>query len=176
MVIALVHGAGKYPQITGKYQPGRQYVAVPRPATFAQHPVDYSPFVRELTMRQRLLIATLSLFSLPLMAHEHTQATGCAGKQQAIEQQLEHAREQGNAGQQAGLEKALAEVKANCTDDKLRDERLEKIKAQREEIAERERDLREAEIDADSDKIAKRRAKLEEARQELQNAEAELSK
>lgn len=143
---------------------------------FAQHPVDYSPFAREFTMRHRLLIATLSLVSLPLLAHEHTPATGCAGKQQAIEQQLEQARTQGNDGQQAGLEKALSEVKANCTDEKLRHQRLDKITAQRKELAEREQDLRDAEIEGDSAKIAKRRAKLEEARQELQNAEAELGK
>lgn len=73
-----------------------------------------------------------------------------------------------------GLERALTEVRAGCTDKKLKASHLEKINAQKEKVAERERELKEERDEGhDKDKIAKRERKLEEARQELKKLQAE---
>lgn len=104
------------------------------------------------------------------------QPTGCAGKRQAIEMQIEEARSQGNAHRQAGLEKALGEVKAHCTDASLRQDREAEVREAEEEVREREADLKEAQAKGDPGKIATRQAKLAEARAELKEAEAQLER
>ncbi|EDX1145339.1 DUF1090 domain-containing protein [Salmonella enterica] len=71
-----------------------------------------------------------------------------------------------------GLNKALSEVRANCTDSKLRAEHQKKIAEQKEEVAERQRDLAEAKAKGDADKIDKRERKLAEAQDELKKLEA----
>ncbi|GLZ85139.1 hypothetical protein Pres01_11900 [Metapseudomonas resinovorans] len=125
-------------------------------------------------MKRRLslpfVLVAGALLTQPLLAAE----TGCAAKRQAIEQRIEVAKAQGNAAQQAGLEKALAEVKANCTEAGLRQEREAKVAGYEAEVRQREADLREAQAKGDSEKIAKRQAKLEEARAELSAAQKAL--
>ncbi len=55
----------------------------------------------------------------------------------------------------SGLNK-VSEVRANCTDSKLRAEHQKKVAEQKEEVAERQRDLAEAKAKGDADKIDKR--------------------
>ncbi|MDH1263021.1 DUF1090 domain-containing protein [Pseudomonas sp. GD03944] len=102
--------------------------------------------------------------------------TGCAGKQQSIERQIQEAKAQGNSHRVDGLEKALAEVKANCTDESLRQEREADVREAQAEVLERENDLKEAQAKGDAEKIATRQAKLAEAREELKSAEAQLNR
>jgi vacuolar-type H+-ATPase subunit I/STV1 len=71
-----------------------------------------------------------------------------------------------------GLNKALREVRANCSDGKLKAEHQQKIAKQREEITARQRDLKEAEQKGDADKISKRQRKLDEAQHELKTLES----
>lgn len=70
------------------------------------------------------------------------------------------------------MNKALREVKANCSDSKLRADHQHKIAEQKEEIAERRRDLAEAKEKGDADKVAKREQKLQEAQNELKALES----
>ncbi|BAN46099.1 DUF1090 domain-containing protein [Metapseudomonas resinovorans] len=126
-------------------------------------------------MKRHLALPLASLLAGVLLAVPALAADGgCAAKREAILQRIEAAKAQGNSAQQAGLEKALAEVKANCTEASLRQERENKVAEQRDEVAEREADLREAQAHGDAQKIAKRQAKLDEARAELKAAEQAL--
>ena len=70
------------------------------------------------------------------------------------------------------MNKALSELRANCTDSKLRADHQKKIAKQKDEIAERQRDLVEAKQKGDADKIAKRERKLAEAQDDLKKLEA----
>lgn len=121
------------------------------------------------------LFATL-LVGTTALAAQVSQPTGCAGKRQAIEIQIEEARAQGNDHRQAGLEKALAEVKAHCTDESLLQDREAKVHDAENEVREREADLQEAMDKGDADKIATRQAKLAEAHEELKDAKAQLER
>jgi len=98
----------------------------------------------------------------------------CQQKEQDIQREIEMAQKHNNQRRVNGLERALTEVRAGCTDKKLKASHLEKINAQKEKVAERERELKEERDEGhDKDKIAKRERKLEEARQELKKLQAE---
>ncbi|AWQ21137.1 Protein YqjC [Pantoea ananatis] len=122
-------------------------------------------------MKHTLLLG-ITLFSLSgsLMAAQSL----CQQKEQDIQREIEMAQKHNNQRRVNGLERALTEVRAGCTDKKLKASHLEKINAQKEKVAERERELKEERDEShDKDKIAKRERKLEEARQELKKLQAE---
>ncbi|MDC7865617.1 hypothetical protein TH59_10425 [Pantoea ananatis] len=122
-------------------------------------------------MKHTLLLG-ITLFSLSgsLMAAQSL----CQQKEQDIQREIEMAQKHNNQRRVNGLERALTEVRAGCTDKKLKASHLEKINAQNEKVAERERELKEERDEGhDKDKIAKRERKLEEARQELKKLQAE---
>jgi len=122
-------------------------------------------------MKYQLLLG-LALFSLSgsLMAAESL----CQQKEQDIQHEIAMAQQHNNQRRVNGLERALTEVRANCSDEKLKAAHQERIKAQQEKVAERERELKEERQDGDDkEKIAKRERKMEEARQELKKLQAE---
>lgn len=122
-------------------------------------------------MKHQLLLG-LALFSLSgsLMAAESL----CQQKEQDIQHEIAMAKQHNNQRRVNGLERALTEVRANCSDDKLKTAHQTRIKEQREKVAERERELKEERQEGDDkEKIAKRERKVEEARQELKKLQAE---
>ncbi len=122
-------------------------------------------------MKQQLLLGAI-LFSLSgsLLAAESL----CQQKQQDIQREIEMAKQHDNQRRVTGLERALTEVRANCTDEKLKSAHAERIEAQQHKVAERERELQEDRQEGkDQEKIGKRERKLEEARQELKKLQAE---
>lgn len=121
---------------------------------------------------KRQLLLSLALFSLSgsLMAAESL----CQQKEQDIQHEIAMAKQHNNQRRVNGLERALTEVRANCSDNKLKASHQARIKAQREKVAERERELKEERQEGDDkEKIARREHKLEEARQELKKLQAE---
>lgn len=122
-------------------------------------------------MKQQLLLGAI-LFSLSgsLLAAESL----CQQKQQDIQREIEMAKQHDNQRRVTGLERALTEVRANCTDEKLKSAHAERIEAQQHKVAERERELQQDRQEGkDEEKIGKRERKLEEARQELKKLQAE---
>lgn len=122
-------------------------------------------------MKQKLLLGAI-LFSLSgsLLAAESL----CQQKQQDIQREIEMAKQHDNQRRVTGLERALTEVRANCTDEKLKSAHAERIEAQQHKVAERERELQQDRQEGkDQEKIGKRERKLEEARQELKKLQAE---
>lgn len=122
-------------------------------------------------MKQQLLLGAI-LFSLSgsLLAAESL----CQQKEQDIQREIEMAKQHDNQRRVTGLERALTEVRANCTDEKLKSAHAERIEAQQHKVAERERELQEERQDGkDQEKIGKRERKLEEARHELKKLQAE---
>ena len=96
----------------------------------------------------------------------------CQEKEQDIQREISYAEKHHNQNRIDGLNKALSEVKAHCSDSKLKADHQQKIAKQREEISERQRDLREAKQKGDAEKISKRQRKLDEAQQELKALES----
>jgi len=119
-------------------------------------------------MRYRIVLA-LSLFSLSAASQA---VSLCQEKEQDILREISYAEKHNNQSRVDGLNKALTEVKANCTDSKLRADHQKKIAEQKEEIAERQQDLTEAQQKGDADKVTKREHKLREAQEELRTLEA----
>ncbi|ECG8592242.1 DUF1090 domain-containing protein [Salmonella enterica subsp. salamae] len=119
-------------------------------------------------MKYRIALA-ITLFTLSASGYANTL---CQEKEQAIQKEISYAEKHNNQRRIEGLNKALTEVRANCTDDKLRAEHQKKIVKQKGEIAERQRDLAEAKTKGDADKIEKRERKLAEAQDELKKLEA----
>ncbi|MHB2092613.1 DUF1090 domain-containing protein [Pantoea dispersa] len=122
-------------------------------------------------MKQQLVLGAI-LFSLSgsLLAAESL----CQQKQQDIQREIEMAKQHDNQRRVTGLERALTEVRANCTDEKLKSAHAERIEAQQHKVAERERELQQDRQEGkDQEKIGKRERKLEEARQELKKLQAE---
>lgn len=119
-------------------------------------------------MKNRIAMA-LALFSVSALSHA---ASPCQEKEHEIQREISYAEKHNNQSRIDGLNKALREVRANCSDQKLRAAHQKKIAEQKEEIAERRRDLSEAKEKGDADKIHKREHKLKEAQQELKSLEA----
>lgn len=119
-------------------------------------------------MKYRTALA-LALFSLSTASQA---ASLCQEKAQDIQKEIRYAEKHNNQRRIDGLNKALSEVRASCTDSKLRADHQEKIADQKEEIAEREQDLQEAKQKGDADKVTKRESKLKEAQEELEALEA----
>ncbi|MFV9375756.1 DUF1090 domain-containing protein [Citrobacter portucalensis] len=118
-------------------------------------------------MKYRIALA-ISLFALSAGSYA---TTLCQEKEQDIQREISYAEKHNNQSRINGLNKALSEVRANCTDSKLRANHQKKIAEQKNEIAERQRDLAEAKQKGDAEKIAKREHKLAEAQQELKELE-----
>lgn len=119
-------------------------------------------------MNYRIVLG-LALFSLSTASFA---SSLCQEKEQDIQREISYAEKHNNQSRINGLNKALSEVKANCSDDKLRADHQRKIAEQKEEIAERRRDLAEAKEKGDADKVAKREQKLQEAQNELKALES----
>ena len=119
-------------------------------------------------MKFRITLA-LALLSLSTASFANSL---CQEKEQDIQREIGYAEKHNNQHRVEGLKKALSEVKANCSDSKLRADHQKKIAEQKDEIAERRRDLQEAKEKGDAEKIAKRERKLQEAQDELKALEA----
>ncbi|TLU66480.1 MULTISPECIES: DUF1090 domain-containing protein [Enterobacteriaceae] len=119
-------------------------------------------------MKYRIALG-LALFSLSTASFA---SSLCQEKEQDIQREISYAEKHNNQSRINGLKKALSEVKANCSDSKLRADHQRKIDEQKEEIAERRRDLTEAKEKGDADKVAKREHKLQEAQNELKALES----
>lgn len=119
-------------------------------------------------MKYRIFLA----FGLVLLSTGVSAMTPCQEKEQDIQREIHYAEKHQNQNRIDGLNKALREVKANCSDSKLRADHQKKIAQQKEEIAERQRDLAEAQAKGDTDKIRKREHKLTEAQNDLKALES----
>ncbi|ORM73862.1 hypothetical protein HA48_07040 [Pantoea wallisii] len=121
-------------------------------------------------MKQQLLLGAI-LFSLSgsLLAAESL----CQQKEQDIQREIDMAKQHDNQRRVTGLERALTEVRAGCTDEKLKTAHADRIESQKHKVAERKRELQEERQDGDKDKIEKRERKLEEAQHELKKLETE---
>jgi len=119
-------------------------------------------------MKYRIALG-LALFSLSTASFA---SSLCQEKEQDIQREISYAEKHNNHSRINGLKKALSEVKANCSDSKLRADHQRKIDEQKEEIAERRRDLAEAKEKGDADKVAKREHKLQEAQNDLKALES----
>lgn len=114
-----------------------------------------------------LSLATGVVYAEPL--------TGCAAKKMEIKKQISFALEHNNTHQLDGLNKALREMDMNCTDEKLRQQRNEKITEKLKKVAKRQAELEQARETGNIKKIVQKQKKLEQARSELQNAQEALS-
>jgi chromosome segregation ATPase len=120
------------------------------------------------SMKYRIALA-FTLFALSAGSYANTL---CQEKEHDIQREISYAEKHNNQSRINGLNKALSEVRANCSDSKLRADHQKKIAAQKDEIAERKRDLAEAKQKGDTDKITKREHKLAEAQNELKELES----
>lgn len=100
---------------------------------------------------------------------------GCDIKASEIQKQIDYAQAHGNAQKVTGLEKALAEVKENCSEQKIVTELKRKIADKQQKVAEREAALKQAQAKGKPNKIAKQQEKLVEAKQELEKAQQEFA-
>ncbi|WP_017347454.1 DUF1090 domain-containing protein [Pantoea sp. A4] len=121
-------------------------------------------------IRQLLPGLVCLLFSGSLLAAEPL----CKQKENDIQHEIDVARKHDNQRRVNGLERALTEVRASCTDQKLKAAQLERINTQKEKVGEREHELKqERDKGHDQEKIEKRQQKLDEARRELKKTQAE---
>ena len=107
-------------------------------------------------MKFRITLA-LALFSLSTASFANSL---CQEKEQDIQREISYAEKHNNQHRVEGLKKALSEVKANCSDSKLRADHQKKIAEQK------------AKEKGDAEKIAKREKKLKEAQDDLKALEA----
>ena len=102
-------------------------------------------------------------------------SSGCERKSCEIEYQIDKAKEYGNQHKVDGLTKALKEVKANCTNDGLKDKIAEKIESSEEDLAEYREDLEEAKQSGKTQKVKKYQRKIEDELEERDRLMEELS-
>jgi hypothetical protein len=119
-------------------------------------------------MKYRIALL-LALTSLSASAFA---SSPCQEKEQSIQREISYAEKHHNQNRIDGLNKALQEVRAHCSDSKVRSDHQQKIARQKAEVAERQRDLSEAKQKGNADKISKRERKLNEAQQELKALES----
>ncbi|NOH29675.1 DUF1090 domain-containing protein [Vibrio mediterranei] len=122
---------------------------------------------------------TLTLLALTLAVSGSVSAqealTGCAAKEQRIKTKLEYAKKYNNTHEIQSLELAIENVQNYCTDEKLYEERMQKVESKKKKVAERAQDLEQAKAKGDQKKIKKKERKLADAEEELQEAISELS-
>ena len=98
----------------------------------------------------------------------------CANKQRDIEQQIAHAKEHGQDKRIAALETALANNKANCTDEKLLEEQQKTVKEKEAKVEKATKKLEEAKAKGKPEKIKERTKELEKAQKALAKESALL--
>ena len=119
----------------------------------------------------RISFAALLLSLMSVSLQVQAQTGGCDAKRVQLEKEIAYAKDQGNANRVRGLETALENMKANCTDAKLRTSKQRKIDAAQKKVDERRRDLDEAKAEGKSEKkIAERQRKLDAAHADLDKA------
>lgn len=123
-----------------------------------------------------IISAFLSVISLPSLASAQcSDLTGCEQKFCEINKQLTIAQQQNNPDKIAGLETALRQAKANCTNDKLKQNVIDKINGSKQDIAEYDADLIEAESAGKADKVTKYQKKIAEEENKIKYLKSELS-
>lgn len=130
-------------------------------------------------MRKTKAILTslaLACSFISVTAYSSGELKGCAAKEAQIQQQIDYATQHGNHHRLSGLEKALSELRQNCTDEKLTQERNHKIAEKERKVNERTAELVRAKETGNADKIHKKEKKLQEAKDELLDAQNELNK
>lgn len=119
------------------------------------------------------LIALAMVVSASAAADQFDGLT-CAGKQTAIQTELNYAKTANNTFRVQGLEKALADVNAFCTNDSLADKYRDKVEDKLENLQDKQEDLQEAKLKGDPQKIAKQEMKVQKAQYELKEAQDRL--
>lgn len=127
-------------------------------------------------IKTTLACLTITGSLLSITAHASSELNGCAAKEHEIQQQIDYATQHGNHHRLSGLEKALSELRQNCTDEKLTQERKNKISEKERKVTERMTELNQAKETGNADKINKKEKKLQEAKSELIEAQSELNK
>ena len=121
-------------------------------------------------------VLSLCVLSFHSFASSHCgDLSGCERKSCEIEYQIDKAKEYGNQHKVDGLTKALKEVKANCTNDGLKDKIAEKIESSEEDLAEYREDLKEAKQSGKAQKVKKYQRKIEDEIEERDRLVEELA-
>lgn len=119
---------------------------------------------------------SLCVLSFHSFASSHCgDLSGCERKSCEIEYQIDKAKEYGNQHKVDGLTKALKEVKANCTNDGLKDKIAEKIESSEEDLAEYREDIKEAKQSGKAQKVKKYQRKIEDEIEERDRLVEELA-
>lgn len=121
-------------------------------------------------------VLSLCVLSFHSFASSHCgDLSGCQRKSCEIEYQIDKAKEYGNQHKVDGLTKALKEVKANCTNDGLKDKIAEKIESSEEDLSEYREDLKEAKQSGKAQKVKKYQRKIEDEIEERDRLVEELA-
>ncbi|MGO2318573.1 MAG: DUF1090 domain-containing protein [Vibrio toranzoniae] len=121
-------------------------------------------------------VLSLCVLSFHSFASSHCgDLSGCERKSCEIEYQINKAKEYGHQHKVNGLTKALKEVKANCTNDGLKDKIAEKIESSEEDLAEYREDLKEAKQSGKAQKVKKYQRKIEDEIEERDRLVEELA-
>ncbi|MGO2159478.1 DUF1090 family protein [Vibrio toranzoniae] len=121
-------------------------------------------------------VLSLCVLSFHSFASSHCgDLSGCQRKSCEIEYQIDKAKEYGNQHKVDGLTIALKEVKANCTNDGLKDKIAEKIESSEEDLAEYREDLKEAKQSGKAQKVKKYQRKIEDEIEERDRLVEELA-
>ncbi len=129
-------------------------------------------------MNRQLKGSILFLCALSFNSMASTQCdtlVGCEKKFCEIEYQIKKAEQYDNNYKVERLTKALKAAKENCTNEGLKDEILEKIESNEQDLAEYQADLEEAKRDDRADKIRKYESKIEKELRKIDGLKQELS-
>ncbi|CAH6905230.1 putative Protein YqjC [Vibrio chagasii] len=129
-------------------------------------------------MNRQLKGSILFLCALSFNSMASTQCdtlVGCEKKFCEIEYQIKKAEQYDNKYKVERLTKALKAAKENCTNEGLKDEILEKIESNEQDLAEYQADLEEAQRDDRADKIRKYESKIEKELRKIDDLKQELS-
>ncbi|CAH6919529.1 putative Protein YqjC [Vibrio chagasii] len=129
-------------------------------------------------MNRQLKGSILFLCALSFNSMASTQCdtlVGCEKKFCEIEYQIKKAEQYDNNYKVERLTKALKAAKENCTNEGLKDEILEKIESNEQDLAEYQADLEEAQRDDRADKIRKYESKIEKELRKIDDLKQELS-
>lgn len=124
-------------------------------------------------------ILKISLIALAFTASSYAAADQfdgltCAGKQIAIQTQLDFAKKANNTYRAEGLQKALDDVNTYCTNEGLEDKYSDKVDDKLEDLLDKQAELQEAQLKGDAKKIAKLENKVQKAEYELKEAQEQL--
>ncbi|CAH6856170.1 putative Protein YqjC [Vibrio chagasii] len=129
-------------------------------------------------MNRQLKGSILFLCALSFNSMASTQCdtlVGCEKKFCEIEYQIKKAEQYDNKYKVERLTKALKAAKEKCTNEGLKDEILEKIESNEQDLAEYQADLEEAQRDDRADKIRKYESKIEKELRKIDDLKQELS-